>query len=290
MPELVSLYPWGITYNKVWFQATLVDDVVKAFSSSLGQAILIVIVVMVAFLGLRTGLVVGSLIPTTIVASVFTMQIFDITINQISLTALIIALGLLVDNAIVIVESIIVRRERGENAVSAAIESGKELSMPLLVSSLTTAAAFMPIALAKSAVGEYTSDIFYVVGIALLTSWLLAMTFVPMLTTVALRVKASKGSGEEQFDGPWYAFYRNLLTLSLRCQYRFFAVVILIFMIAIASFKSIVLFENLLSLHPDRIFSFTAHHQYLPDLYYHHMNRTIQRLLESLLLHLLDPF
>ncbi len=233
MPELLAKYPWGINIDKIWFQADLVDNVVTTFSSSLGQAILIVIAVMVAFLGLRTGLVVGSLIPATIISSVFLMQVFDITINQISLTALIIALGLLVDNAIVIVESIIVRREQGDSAITAAIESGKELGTPLLISSLTTAAAFMPIAMAKSAVGEYTSDIFYVVSIALLTSWLLAMTFVPMLTTIALKVKAGGGNGEARFDGRWYAFYRGLLTLSLRCQYRFFAVIILLFAISI---------------------------------------------------------
>ncbi len=233
MPELVARYPWGVEIEKVWFQADLVANVVKTFSSSLGQAVVIVVLVMIAFLGLRTGLVVGSLIPTTIIASVFTMQVLDITINQISLTALIISLGLLVDNAIVIVESILVRRENGQSAVKAAVESGKELSTPLLISSLTTAAAFMPIAMAKSAVGEYTSDIFYVVGIALLTSWLLAMTFVPMLTTVALRVKPADSEAGEQFEGHWYAFYRSLLTLSLRCQYRFFGVIILLFAIAI---------------------------------------------------------
>jgi multidrug efflux pump subunit AcrB len=233
MPELVSRYPWGIKIDKVWFQADLVDNVVRAFTSSLLQAIVIVILVMIAFLGLRTGLVVGSLIPTTIVASFFAMQIFDITINQISLTALIISLGLLVDNAIVIVESILVRRENGENAITAAIASGKELKTPLLVSSLTTAAAFMPIAMAKSAVGEYTSDIFYVVGIALLSSWLLAMTFVPMLTTVTLKVTPKEKRGSEAFDGRWYAFYRNLLGASLRCPYRFLAVIIGLFVLAI---------------------------------------------------------
>ena len=233
MPELVARYPWGVEIEKVWFQADLVANVVKTFSSSLGQAIVIVVLVMIAFLGLRTGLVVGSLIPTTVIASVFIMQIFDITVNQISLTALIIALGLLVDNAIVIVESILVRRENGQSAIAAAVESGKELSTPLLISSLTTAAAFMPIAMAKSAVGEYTADIFYVVGIALLSSWLLAMTFVPMLTTVALHVTPGQRGDGEQFEGRWYAFYRGLLTLSLRCQYRFFGVIILLFALAI---------------------------------------------------------
>ena len=127
MPDLIARYPWGIDVDKVWFQADLVEVVVETFTSSLGQAVLIVIVVMIAFLGLRTGLVVGSLIPMTVVASLFAMQIFDITINQISLTALIIALGLLVDNAIVIVESILVKRAAGSNPIDAAIESGKEL-------------------------------------------------------------------------------------------------------------------------------------------------------------------
>ena len=234
VPELVARYPWGIKIEKVWFQADLVEDVVNAFTSSLVQAIIIVILVMIAFLGLRTGLVVGSLIPTTIVVSFFTMQLFDITINQISLTALIIALGLLVDNAIVIVESILVKRENGQDAISAAIDSGNELKTPLLISSLTTAAAFMPIAMAKSAVGEYTSDIFYVVGIALLSSWLLAMTFVPMLTTVALKVRSRKDSTADNFEGRWYALYRRVLSMSLRCPYRFLAVVMLLFALAIA--------------------------------------------------------
>jgi multidrug efflux pump subunit AcrB len=232
MPELVSRYPWGIEIDKVWFQADLVENVIRTFSSSLGQAILIVILVMIAFLGLRTGLVVGSLVPTTIIASFFTMEIFDISVNQISLTALIIALGLLVDNAIVIVESIIVKRERGQDAISAAIDAGNELKVPLLISSLTTAAAFMPIAMAKSAVGEYTSDIFYVVSIALLSSWLLAMTFVPMVSTLALRVSPKKTTPGDDYPGRWYAFYRNLLAVSLRCQYRFIAIIIGLFVLA----------------------------------------------------------
>jgi multidrug efflux pump subunit AcrB len=233
MPELAAKYPWGIKIDKIWFQAKLVDDVVNTFTSSLLQAIVIVILVMIGFLGLRTGLVVGSLIPTTIVASFFTMDLFDITINQISLTALIIALGLLVDNAIVIVESILVKREKGVDAVTAAIEAGAELKTPLLISSLTTAAAFMPIALAQSAVGEYTSDIFYVVAIALLSSWLLAMTFVPMVTTVVLKVEPREQTSGEEFGGRWYAFYRNLLWLSLRCRFRFATIIVGLFVLAV---------------------------------------------------------
>ena len=234
MPELVAKYPWGIEIEKIWFQADLVEQTVGAFTSSLVQAIIIVILVMVGFLGLRTGLVVGSLIPTTMVASFFVMQVFGITINQISLTALIIALGLLVDNAIVVVESILVKRENGMSAIDAAIEAGAELRTPLLVSSLTTVAAFMPIGTAKSAVGEYTADIFYVVAIALLTSWLMAMTFVPMLSTVTLKTQARKNDSEEPFAGRWYRYYRDLLGMALRCQYRFILIVAVLFAVAIA--------------------------------------------------------
>ncbi len=233
MPELIAEYPWGVNLETVWYQPDLVETNVNNFSRSLLQAIVIVIVVMIGFLGLRTGLVVGALIPTTMISTVFAMQVFDITINQISLAALIISLGLLVDNAIVIVESILVKRERGVRAIDAAIESGRELRSPLLTSSLTTAAAFMPIAMAKSAVGEYTSDIFYVVGLALLISWALAMTLIPMLTTVTLKCGAAPASVENPFDGKWYRFYRNLLGMSLRCPYRFIGIVILTFALAI---------------------------------------------------------
>lgn len=233
MPELIARYPWGIEIDKIWFQADLVEKTVSAFTSSLGQAIIIVILVMVGFLGLRTGLVVGSLIPTTMVASFFVMQVFGITINQISLTALIIALGLLVDNAIVVVESILVKRENGMSAVDAAVEAGAELRTPLLVSSLTTVAAFMPIGTAKSAVGEYTADIFYVVAIALLTSWLMAMTFVPMLSTVTLKTQAKKDAAADPFAGRWYGYYRALLGAALRCQYRFVVIVVGLFALAI---------------------------------------------------------
>lgn len=231
MPELLERYPWGVSVEKVWFQADLVRSNVGSFISSLGQAIAIVIAVMVLFLGLRTGLVVATLIPATVITSFYMMEIFAITINQISLAALIIALGLLVDNAIVIVESILVKREQGVSALDAAIQSGNELKMPLLVSSLTTAAAFMPIALAESAVGEYTADIFYVVAIALLVSWCLAMTVLPMLSTRALRV-SKKQDSDEKGENYWYRLYTRILRWCLGHRLVFGLAVVVIFFVA----------------------------------------------------------
>ena len=232
IPQIQQQYPWGIELEKVWFQASLVEENVNNFMSSLLQAIAIVVVVMVAFLGLRTGAVVATLIPATMVITFFVMQQFGITVNQISLAALIISLGLLVDNAIVMVESILLKREGGMGAIPAAIEAGSELKIPLLVSSLTTAAAFMPIGLAESAVGEYTADIFYVVGITLLCSWGLTMTLIPVLTTVMLKIKQKHSSEDDVFDSSGYQFYRQFLLASLRHPKTFLLGVVVVFVLA----------------------------------------------------------
>ncbi|MBL4670769.1 MAG: efflux RND transporter permease subunit [Arenicella sp.] len=232
MPALERKYPWGISIEKIWFQADLVEVSIDNFVTSLSQSVMIVVAVMLIFLGLRTGLVVATLIPFTMMISFYFMQVFSITINQISLAALIISLGLLVDNAIVIVESVLVKRNAGIGAVQAAVESGKELATPLLVSSLTTAAAFMPIGLAESAVGEYTSDIFYVVAIALLVSWFLAMTFLPLLTVKA--IKSPQGPPvEDALDGPLYTLYSRCLSWSLRNRLISIGAIVVVFLLSI---------------------------------------------------------
>ncbi len=231
IPEIRAQYPWGIELEKIWFQAELVNASIDDFVSNLLQAIGIVVLVMIVTLKLRTGLVVATLIPSAIIITFFLMQSFGLTINQVSLAALIIALGLLVDNAIVMVESVLVKREQGMAAVEAAVKSGRELMLPLLISSLTTAAAFMPIALAESAVGEFTADIFYVVTLTLLTSWLLAMTFIPMLTTVALKVNPNPA--EETFDSRWYRLYRRVLATALRFRILTGLVVVAVFVFAL---------------------------------------------------------
>ena len=235
MPDIQALYPWGVEIEKIWFEADLVEANIDNFIMSLLQAVGIVCLVVILFLGLKTGVVVASLIPVAMVIAIYVMQVFGITINQISLAALIISLGLLVDNAIVMVESVIVKFEAGVSTINAAIDSGRELFLPLLTSSLTTSAAFMPIALAESAVGEYTSDIFYVVTITLLVSWCVAMTLIPMLAAFSLRRKKQKSSNAEQpqFSGPVYSLYKNVLLYSLKHKLLFGIIVIAIFFAAI---------------------------------------------------------
>ncbi len=235
IPELESNYPWGIELTPVFLQTELVENAVNSFMSNLIQAITIVMLLMLAFLGLRTGLIVSLLIPMTIAVTFVLMKSFDITINQVSLAALIIALGLLVDNAIVVTESILVKREQGLDGVSAAITSGQELAVPLLISSLTTAAAFLSIFLAESSVGEYTADIFKVNTIALLSSWVLAMTIIPLLSKPLIKLKQKTQS--QDYQGLMYQTYRKILIPSLKHPAIFIMLVILCFGSAIVGLK-----------------------------------------------------
>ncbi len=187
-----------------------VDD----FVSNLLQAIVLVLLVMLVSLGLRTGLVVASLVPMAMISAILVMSFFGIGLDQMSLAALIIALGMLVDNAIVMSESIMVQMAASKKAVDAAVDSARELQIPLLISSVTTAAAFLPIYLAESSTGEYTAPLFKVVSITLMCSWILALTMTPLFCVYFLKVKASPAKAS--FDTRFYRTYRSLLLLGLR--------------------------------------------------------------------------
>ena len=219
-------YPHGIDFELTYYQPSEVQAKVDDFAKSVLQAVGIVLIVMLLTLGLRTGLVVSSLIPAAMIITIWILNLLNETINQMSLAALIIALGLLVDNAIVVSESILVRMSKGQSAFDAAVKSCAELRTPLLVSSLTTAAAFLPIYLAESTVGEYTGALFTVVSITLLVSWALAITMTPLLCTLFLKVPKSDG---ESFEGVWYRGYRRALRGVLRFRWITLAVVLAAF-------------------------------------------------------------
>ncbi|MCY3808736.1 MAG: efflux RND transporter permease subunit [Gemmatimonadetes bacterium] len=214
---LEGRYPVGVAFDILAFQPDVVDRSVATFVNSILQAVGIVLACMLLFLGLRTGLVVASLVPMAMMATLMLMQYLGIGLDKMSLVALIIALGLLVDNAIVMSESILVRIEGGESAREAALASSRELRIPLLVSSLTTIAAFLPIVLAESAVGEYTAPLAKVIALTLLSSWLLAITMIPLLCMLFLRVKRqSARAGDAELGTPFHRRYRGILQGLLR--------------------------------------------------------------------------
>lgn len=207
--------PVGIDAKRIASQDTSVSESVSSFISNLIQSIVIVLAVMLMFLGLRTGIAVASLIPTAIVMALFLMGIFDIGLNQVSLAALIMALGMLVDNAIVMAESMMVKMERGDKAIDAAISSSKELMIPLLTSSLTTSAAFLSFFIAESVMGEIMGPLFSVITITLLSSWLMALTVVPMMTIIFIQVNASKENQKPGFFDKLIIYYKRIIVWAL---------------------------------------------------------------------------
>ena len=231
LDELLLRYPIGLDFDLVIFQPDAVRSQVNGFVLSLGQAVAIVLAVMLLSLGPRTGLVVASLIPMAILTTLLAMQFFGIGLDQMSIAALIIALGMLVDNAIVMSESIMVQMGQGKKRLQAAVDSANELRVPLLTSSLTTSAAFLPIFLAESSTGEYTASLFKVVTIALLASWLLSLTMMPLLCMLIIRVKT--GDQVESFGGGFYRAYRSGLIAALKFRVVSLFVVIGIFALAI---------------------------------------------------------
>ncbi len=233
--ELQAAYPIGVEFETVAFEPSQVQLVISNFTTSLLQSIGVVMLSMILFLGIRTGLVVATLIPTTILMSFLAMSFFNIGLDKISLAALIISLGLLVDNAIVMAESCMVLIAEGKSRVEAAIASANELKIPLLTSSLTTAAAFLPIFLAESATGEYTASLFKVVTIALLSSWVMALTVIPLLCATFLRVKPVEEGAA--FNSAFYRFYRKLLGAPLRRPYLSMLGIVAIFFLAIIGFR-----------------------------------------------------
>ena len=236
MEELEKTYPIGVNFEVIHFSPQEVADKVNDFISNLIQAVLVVAAVMLLSLGLRTGLVVVALIPGSMIAAMLVMSFMNIGFDQISLAALIIALGMLVDNGIVMAESIMVQMSAGKKPMDAAIDSANELRVPLLTSSLTTAAAFLPIYLAESAVGEFTASLFLVVTITLLCSWILSLTVIPLLCMTFLKVK--KGQ-QADYNSGFYLKYRRFLTWLLKHRTVTLASVAILFVVALSGFKYI---------------------------------------------------
>ena len=212
LEQIEAMLPIGFRLRVGNYQPTHVERAVAAVRSNLLQTIAIVLVVIVAFLGLRTGLIVGLHVPLTMIVTLGVMFYFDIAMHRISLATLIISLGLLVDNGIVVAEEIGKRLFEGETRVDAATNTGRGLAKPLLISSITTVLMFVPLAMAPHAAGEYLRSMAQVILISLFVSWLLAMTVTPILC--ARFLEAAQVSEEEvaaQYEKPIYVGYRGTL-------------------------------------------------------------------------------
>jgi multidrug efflux pump subunit AcrB len=238
LPRINSSLPLGVEVVRSASQDQVVSGQVNDFLVNLLQSILIVLAVMLLFLGFRTGSLVATLIPMVILTSFFFLGLLNIGFNKVSLAALIISLGLLVDNGIVISESILVNMKRGLSAFEASVYSGKILLVPLLISSLTTSAAFLPFALARTPMGEISSQLFWVVSSTLLASWFLAFTFIPLLAVLIIKVKAGNKEKKENIIDRYMEklnlWYNGLLYRVLRKPFLFLGFISALFVIAVS--------------------------------------------------------
>ena len=225
-------FPVGVNFDISAYEHRVADEKVNEFTGNLVQAVIVVILVMFLFLGFRTGLIVASLIPSTIIITFLIMTFVDIGLDKVSLASLIIALGMLVDNAIVMSELIMVKIEAGTKHFKAAIESAKELRIPLLTSTLTTSAAFLPIYLAEAMAGEMLSSLFLVVTIALSTSWILALTLIPLLCVFFIKIEKKKNNLSDTITG-FLRVYENILLKYLKKPSKLFIPIIILLIISI---------------------------------------------------------
>ncbi|EJB8455828.1 efflux RND transporter permease subunit [Acinetobacter baumannii] len=197
--QLQKTLPLGMKLQKVSDQPVAVQRSIHEFVKVLAEAVIIVLLVSFFSLGFRTGLVVAFSIPLVLAMTFAGMNLFDVGLHKISLGALILALGLLVDDAIIAVEMMAIKMEQGYSRIKAAGFAWKTTAFPLLTGTLITAAGFLPIATAQSSTGEYTRSIFQVVTIALLVSWVAAVLFVPYLGEKLLPDFTKTGH-----QAPWY--------------------------------------------------------------------------------------
>ena len=242
--------PVGIQLEQVTNQPDAVKASVGEFIHTLIEAVVIVLAVSFLALGLHTkpfrldvwpGLVVGLTIPLVLAITFLFMHILDIDLHKISLGALIIALGLLVDDAIIAVEMMVRKMEEGFNRFDAATFAYTSTAMPMLTGTLITAAGFLPIGLAKSAAGEYTFSMFSVNALALLISWFAAVLFTPYLGYLLLKVKPHAEGGEphELFDTPFYSRFRTVVSWCVEWRKTTIVITLAIFGLGVFGFKFI---------------------------------------------------
>jgi len=190
--ELQNTLPLGLELDYATYQPTLVTKAVSAAVNNLYQTIAVVLIVVILFLGFRTGFVVSAIVPLTILLSFIAMNIWGIELQRMSIAAIIISLGLLVDNGIVIAEDMRIRMDNGTDKKEAALNAAGSLGVPLFTSSLTTILAFMPLMLAEDVNGEYMRSLSQVIITTLLSSWFLAMFATPVLCYWFLSEKKNK--------------------------------------------------------------------------------------------------
>ncbi len=236
MQELMPQIPLGVQFGIVSLQSRAVSTSIAGFVNSLLQAVAIVIVVLLFFMGLRSAMLIGFILVLTIAGSFIFLLPMGVALERISLGALIIALGMLVDNAIVIVDGMLVRIQKGMDHAKAAIEVVAQSATPLLGATVIAILSFAAIGTSQDSTGEFCRSLFQVVMVSLLLSWVTAVTVTPLLGVMFLKAPKQSGDGGDSYDRGFYGLYRNFLQGCIRARWVTMAVVVGLFVVALWGF------------------------------------------------------
>jgi multidrug efflux pump len=244
MAVIEAELPAGVKVHTVADEPSVVTKSFSLFIDSLTEAICIVLIVSFVSLGMRTGAVVAFSIPLVLAITFICMQAAGLDLHRVSLGALVIALGLLVDDAIIAVEMMVVKMEQGWSAFKAATFAYTSTAFPMLTGTLITVAGFSPVGFAQSSSGEYTGSIFWVVSIALIVSWFVAVIFTPYIGFQMLDAKKiaahAQSHGGDPYDTPFYRRLRRVLEACLHHRWRVIGATVIAFILSIVAFQTVI--------------------------------------------------
>ncbi len=234
---LTSQSPIGMELNVVAMQSEAVSQAINGFLINLAEAVIIVIIVLLIFTGVRSGLIIGSILLVTITGTFIFMKLGNITLERISLGALVIALGMLVDNAIVVTDGMRIKMSQGVGPIKAARDIVGQTGLPLLGATLIAIAAFASIGTSQDSTGEYCRSLFYVILISLTLSWVTAVTSTPLFCYSFLKTGDKSKQSKDPYGGAFYRLYRSFLGICLKKAWITVAVVVIVFGLSIYGFR-----------------------------------------------------
>ncbi|MCO7225236.1 efflux RND transporter permease subunit [Pleionea sp. CnH1-48] len=241
LQEIEYQRPIGMEISTVYNQPNEVNNSVSSFIISLAEAVVIVIVVLLIFMGLRSGVLIGLILLLTVLGSFIFMKLYAIDLQRISLGALIIALGMLVDNAIVITEGILIGLKQGKTRLKAAVDIVQQTRWPLLGATIIAITAFAPIGLSSDATGEFAGSLFYVLLISLLLSWVTAITLTPFFASLMFKEEIASGStaDNDPYQGVLFVYYKKLLDFCMRFRWLTLLSMIGLLVVALMAFGQV---------------------------------------------------
>lgn len=214
LEELKTDMPAGIKFNKVFFQPERVSDALNTFMINLIESVIVVVVVLIFTMGFKSGVIIGTSLVIIVFGSFTVLKGVDGTLQRVSLGSFILAMGMLVDNAIVIVDGILIDLKKGKSRMEALTSIGQKTAMPLLGATLIAILAFLPIFMSPDTAGVYVHDLFVVLAVSLLLSWLLALLHVPLMADKMLKVEPAE-QGQQIYSGIAYTILKKILSFGL---------------------------------------------------------------------------